>query len=365
MRRVFIIFLSISLLLSLSACGGKSFSDDPDAMDTVSKSVVKIIVYDKDDTAIASGSGFFAFDSKTVVTNYHVVENAYRIDIVDNEDNTIPVLLIYNIDKVKDIAILEIDDSVVSHLPLKISKSKDLKKGENVVAIGSPLGLKNTISKGTISNFIAEDNVEMIQFTASISHGSSGGVLLNDSGEVIGITSGSYVDGQNLNVAIPAIEIVDLYEDKPLLKSVSNYYNETVIPTINAGVLAVGVSADFPPYEYIDNSGEFAGAEVEMLIAIANELGLKVQFSNIPFEELFFAMIDGQVDCIMGGMEYTSYRQQIANVSNSMFTDQDQFNSVIYIEKSNIDLQMAINNAIYKFQKDGSFDSILKKYGIK
>ena len=202
MKRLISLLLVLVVSLSLAACGMNSFSNDPDAIDAASKSVVEITVYDKGNTAIAGGSGFFAFDSKTIITNYHVIENAYRIEIVDDDDNTVEVSLIYNVNKDKDIAILQIAEEG-RYSPLKISASEELKKGESVVAIGSPLGLKNTVSKGTISNFVEQDGIEMIQFTAAISHGSSGGALLNDSGEVIGITSGSYVDGQNLNLAIP------------------------------------------------------------------------------------------------------------------------------------------------------------------
>ena len=258
MKRLISLILSLGLSISLVACGSKSFSDNPDAIDTASKSVVELTIYNKDNTAIAGGSGFFAFDSKTIVTNYHVIENAYKIEVIDDDDNVVEVSLIYNFNKDKDIAILQINEEGI-YTPLKIAATSQMKKGESVVAIGSPLGLKNTISKGTISNFVEQDGIDMIQFTAAISHGSSGGALFNDSGEVIGITSGSYVDGQNLNLAIPAAEIVDLYEEKAIALSVSDFYAETVIPTIKTGVLTVGVSADCYPYEFIDDSGNIAG----------------------------------------------------------------------------------------------------------
>lgn len=361
MKRLISWLLFLGLSLSLVACGSKAFSVDPDAIDAASKSVVEITVYDKDGTAIAGGSGFFAFDTKTIITNYHVIENAYRIEIIDDDDNTIEVSLIYNVSKDKDIAILQVDGEI-SYSPLKISTSEELKKGESVVAIGSPLGLKNTISKGTISNFVDQDGIDMIQFTAAISHGSSGGALLNDSGEVIGITSGSYIDGQNLNLAIPAAEIMDLYEEKPILQSVPDYYNETVTPTINAGVLVVGVSADCYPYEYIDNSGNTAGIEVEIACEIANRLGLKVEFVNMEFSNLLTSLIDRNVDCLIG-MDYEPLRLEYAYASNPMFTedlgDGMAFVSVMYISKSNADLQAAINNAIREMQEDGTMAAIV------
>ena len=361
MKKVAVLVLVFTMLFSLVACGNKPFSDNPDAIDAASKSVVEITVYDKSNTAIAGGSGFFVFDSKTIVTNYHVIENAYRIEATDDDDRVVEIVLIYNIDKEKDIAILQIEDEG-TYSPLKVAKASDLQKGESVIAIGSPLGLKNTISKGTISNFVEEDGIDMIQFTAAISHGSSGGALLNDAGEVIGITSGSYVDGQNLNLAIPADEIVDLYEDKPISMSVSDYYNETVIPTINAGVLTVGVCADLYPYEYIDNSGKITGIEVEITRECAERMGLKVEFINMEFENLLSSLIEGKVDCLIG-MDYEPLRLEYANASNPMFTedlgDGLTFVSVMYITKSNTELQTAINSTIQKMQQDDTIKTIL------
>lgn len=361
MKRVFCFLLVFILSFSLVGCGNKPFSDNSDALDAASKSVVEITVYDKSNTAIAGGSGFFAFDSKTVITNYHVIENAYRIEIVDDDDNTVEVSLIYNINKDKDIAILQIEGDR-PYSPLKVSADTELKKGESVVAIGSPLGLKNTISKGSISNFVVQDGIDMIQFTAAISHGSSGGVLFNDAGEVIGITSGSYADGQNLNLAIPATEIVDLYEDKPISKAVADYYNETVIPTINAGVLTVGVCADLYPYEYIDSSGEITGIEVEITREVARRMGLNAEFVNMEFENLLSALVDEKVDCLIG-MDYEPLRLEYANASNPMFTedigDGMTFVSVMYITKTNTDLQTAINNTIREMQEDGTISAII------
>ena len=71
-----------------------------------------------------------------------------------------------------------------------------------MVAIGSPLGLFNSISDGIIAGFRTIDRVDMIQFTAPISHGSSGGAVLNMYGEVIGISTAGFDDGQNINLAM-------------------------------------------------------------------------------------------------------------------------------------------------------------------
>ena len=77
-----------------------------------------------------------------------------------------------------------------------------LSRGQKVVAIGSPLGLFNSISDGIISGFRTFGDMSMIQFTAPTSHGSSGGALLNLYGELIGIITGGFDDGQNINLAV-------------------------------------------------------------------------------------------------------------------------------------------------------------------
>lgn len=76
--------------------------------------------------------------------------------------------------------------------------------GDEVTAIGSPLGLKNTVSKGIISAVREEQDWYILQTTAPISPGSSGGALFNQKGEVIGTTYAGMASGENLNLAVPS-----------------------------------------------------------------------------------------------------------------------------------------------------------------
>ena len=99
-----------------------------------------------------------------------------------------------------DLAILRMQKR---RTPVPISRGeKKLVRGQKVVAIGSPLGLFNSVSDGIISGFRQLEMVSMIQFTAPVSHGSSGGALLDMYGELIGLITGGYDDGQNLNLAV-------------------------------------------------------------------------------------------------------------------------------------------------------------------
>lgn len=106
------------------------------------KSVVLIYNYDKNGELISLGSGVAAFKNNIIVTNAHVIEKNYKLEIIseNNEKYNISGLLYYN--KRKDIAIIKLSNAK-SLKALRISKK--IKTGEPVTAIGSPLGLKNTL----------------------------------------------------------------------------------------------------------------------------------------------------------------------------------------------------------------------------
>ena len=94
--------------------------------------------------------------------------------------------------------------------PLKLATAALPPVGTKVFAIGNPLGFANTMSDGLISGIREIDHVEMIQISAPISPGSSGGPLLADNGKVVGVTTSGIKGGQNLNFAIPASRVADL-----------------------------------------------------------------------------------------------------------------------------------------------------------
>ena len=202
------------------------FSENASAIETADASVVTIFCYDYEGELAATGSGFVAFDGKTIITNYHVMTSAYTCKISTNQDISYDVSGICCSSEEQDIAILELAEDT-NLTPLSMGDSKAIKKGETVVAIGSPLGIKNTVSTGVLSGRLMENNMDVLQFTAPISSGSSGGALFDNNGNVIGITYASYIDGQNLNLAIP-IEIADsLYRNRGSTKKVSVIYTRS------------------------------------------------------------------------------------------------------------------------------------------
>lgn len=231
---VSIVFTLVLFVLTFSTVfADTSFSSNVEAINKAAESVLMLEVYDSNDQMIATGSGFIAFDSYTLVTNEHVIENAELIIGYSDAGNQYLITKVVVADAKRDVAILEFF-SPTDLSPLLLAEKAEERRAEPVVTVGSPLGLKNSVSLGNISAVFEDDGVSYIQFTAPISKGSSGGALLNDSGQVIGITSASLIEGQNINLAVDIDEVIRLYKDslgKARMK-LSNYESSLSTPSV-------------------------------------------------------------------------------------------------------------------------------------
>ena len=176
------------------------------------ESVFLIYINDASGTPTALGSGFLVAP-QLLVTNHHVVERGEPVLAVGPA--RIP-LKIVSIDKVNDLALVSVGTGLTS-TPLPLA-SGEVKPGEQVYAIGNPKGLEKTISQGIISGLRERDGRKLIQVTAPISHGSSGGPVLNAKGEVVGVAVGMLEDGQNLNFAVPVDYVRALLAHKDTLQ---------------------------------------------------------------------------------------------------------------------------------------------------
>jgi serine protease Do len=157
------------------------------------------------------GSGFAAGGDGRIVTNFHVIRGAKSAVVVTADGREYKDVEVMAADPTHDLAVLRIRGGDLSPLPL--GDSSTARPGEHVVAIGHPLGLGNTVSDGLVSA-VREISAgfKLLQISAPISHGSSGGPVFNDQGEVIGISALVVNGGENLNFAVP-IDAV-----KPLLQ---------------------------------------------------------------------------------------------------------------------------------------------------
>ncbi len=164
-------------------------------------SVVMISVCDRNNQCFKTGSGVMIGEEGYILTNFHVVSggSSYMINI-ENEQTPYYTNEILKYNQNMDLAIIRIDRRC---RPIHIFKGESqLVRGQKVVAIGSPLGLFNSVSDGIISGFRTINNVPMIQYTAPTSHGSSGGALLDMYGRLIGLSTAGIDSGQNINLAV-------------------------------------------------------------------------------------------------------------------------------------------------------------------
>ena len=165
-------------------------------------SVFSLVTYDAEGNGLFSGSGVFLSADGEAVTNWHVLEGASTAKVTTYDGKTYDVVGIYDYDSENDLARIQIKGSGFN--PAVVSTSAVVQTGATVYAIGNPKGLDHTLSSGLVSSAHRVVNgTEFIQITTPISNGSSGGALLNSRGELIGITSASISDGQNLNLAVP------------------------------------------------------------------------------------------------------------------------------------------------------------------
>ena len=183
-----------------------------------SESVIYIKVYDQEEQLLGGGSGFIISSDGVVVTNFHVIKDAYKLELIA-ADKTYDNEGVLAFDEERDVAVLKIKGEDNFKF-VNLGDSDKIELGEDIVAIGNSIrplmedlaGFKiggPTVSTGVISNFVDEDNNAFFQITAPISGGNSGGALFNMKGEVIGIPSAGFsnVIAQNVNLAIPINDV--------------------------------------------------------------------------------------------------------------------------------------------------------------
>ncbi len=174
----------------------------------IAESALPSVVFIK--TANTIGTGFVVWKDGRIATNLHVIAGAKEAVITLHDGKEYTDVEVLAADDVHDLAVVRIRAQGLAALALGDSKS--VKPGEHVVAIGHPLGLGNTVSDGLVSAVRDLDpKLSLLQISAPISPGSSGGPLFNEHGEVIGVTTRYATEGQNLNFAVPVAYL------KPLL----------------------------------------------------------------------------------------------------------------------------------------------------
>jgi serine protease Do len=187
----------------------------PDLFKEVSPSVVFISALTIDPFKLtnrvntAIGSGFIIRQEGLILTNSHVVFGKQVIFVTLDDGRKFPAVLL-GADPIFDLAVLKIVDAPKNLQRAVLGDSAKIQIGEEVIAIGNPLGLEQTLTRGVISgvNRIIQETkmtllLPLIQTDASINPGNSGGPLLNLCGEVIGINTAVITEAQNIGFAVP------------------------------------------------------------------------------------------------------------------------------------------------------------------
>lgn len=199
----------------------------PEIVKESASKVVMIITFDKNNQPLGIGSGFYISTDGQIATNYHVIKDASSAIVKEiNSDEKYPVKYIQIARSQFDVAIIKIDKKTK---PVKLGDDDISLVGDKVIAIGNPEGLEGTVSEGIISGFRKiTDEFRIIQVSAPISPGSSGGPLFDSNGNVIGITTASIIGGQNLNFAIPVSALKKVMQETCVNKKLDEYkYQES------------------------------------------------------------------------------------------------------------------------------------------
>lgn len=206
--------IASTLALTLSAAHADSQQQPlsiPQIVSSARGSLVLIKAYDNSGL-IQQGSGFRIWGGR-IATNAHVVANATRIEVFSDGNQLLGTAQYAEaISTSVDIAILPRLGPYGAVSPLASSVPA---VGERIIVLGAPEGLTNTVSDGIVSAIRTLDGQSLLQITAPISPGSSGGPVLNLKGEVIGVSVSTYREGQNLNFAVPVSDLFAVASSPP------------------------------------------------------------------------------------------------------------------------------------------------------
>ena len=204
----------------------------------------------------SSGSGFIITDDGYIVTNYHVISGGTEVSVTLNNGTTYQAQVIGG-EEDYDIAVLKVDPGETKLKSVVLGQSENLLVGEDIVAIGNPLGeLTFSLSEGIVSCMNREINVDgtpfnMIQITAAVNSGNSGGPLFNTYGEVVGIVSAKYSSSssgasvEGLGFAIPIDDVLYMIRDimehgqvttRPYLGIMAAYDSQSERSGVRSGV---------------------------------------------------------------------------------------------------------------------------------
>jgi serine protease Do len=167
------------------------------------------------------GTGFVVSPDGLIATNLHVIAGNSEITVTLSDHREFQVVEIWNGDRQRDLVIMRIQAKKLPVIPL--GNSDEIRAGDSIVAIGHPLGLEDTVSNGLVSAVRKLDKgLTVLQISAPIAPGSSGGPIFNDHGEVIGVATAIMLGGQNINFGVPISYLKELLK-KPAAVNLATF----------------------------------------------------------------------------------------------------------------------------------------------
>jgi S1-C subfamily serine protease len=239
---------AITLVTSVATVGvaGAQVGPGGTALSTVQiarialPSTVTIIALSASGDTLGFGSGFMVQSDGVVVTNYHVLAGASNAIVILSTRESFSRVRIINADSVRDIAILRIPSV---GLPFLSPDARIPEVGGRVTVIGNPMGLRQTVSEGIVSATRVVDGSALVQISAPISHGSSGGPVINESGRAFAIATSYLEGGQQLNFATPLRYAIGLLSERIPERSVAQVFGSS---RQSSSALGSSVSSSLP-----------------------------------------------------------------------------------------------------------------------
>ena len=207
------VFITIASVILLGVTGiaqtpTNTILTIPELVKQKATSVVNISTFDASGKVDKQGSGFVVDSLGTIVTAFHMLRGAASVAVKTHDGEIYDTIDIVQYDVRRDLAVVRINPYRPLHA-IPFAGDDELTIGENAAAISNPQGLDASVSAGIVSGYRQAEGFRLIQTTAPVSPGSSGGPLFNMSGNVIGMVA-SQIDNsqaQNLNFAVPVIYI--------------------------------------------------------------------------------------------------------------------------------------------------------------
>ncbi|SFU67042.1 serine protease Do [Pustulibacterium marinum] len=216
-----------SLIVVVNGIFGYSQNNLRDLTAKNEKAIFSIFTYDDFGVPSGSGTGFFINSNGIGISNFHVLVNASKAIIKTNNKKSYKVVEILESNSDADLIKFRVENSENISFPFLNLKNTGVNKGEDIFVIGNPHGFESTVSEGIISSIREVDGYEkVIQITAPISPGSSGSPVMTMDGNVIGVATFQYKEGQNLNFAVSANMISKL---NPINKNLTASNNSNFI----------------------------------------------------------------------------------------------------------------------------------------